>query len=62
MKLDEYLDELESYFSQLNKKNESVSKVDVAWQIDHILTVIIQIIGAMENDGGRQAFADMVIG
>lgn len=47
--LDGYLDELESYFSQLHKKNEAVSKVDIAWQIDHIFNVIVQIIDAMEK-------------
>ena len=54
MKLDGYLDELENYFSQLSKKNESVSKVDIAWQIDHILNVIIQIIVAMEKSDPKE--------
>lgn len=42
------LQEVESYIPQRDKKNLEISKVDVAWQLDHILKTINRITEALE--------------
>lgn len=41
--------ELESYIALRDKKKETVSKSDVAWQIDHTLKVINLVIDSVAN-------------
>lgn len=42
------LQQVENYISERDKKNLEVSKVDVAWQLDHILKVINRITETLE--------------
>ncbi len=40
MKINQILDELETYLPQIDKSNPKISQKDVAWHIDHSLKVI----------------------
>ena len=43
------MDEIERYFSYRSMANDRISKVDVAWQLDHILKAIINITNTLEE-------------
>lgn len=53
-KLTHFLDKVESYLPQLHRKNDAVSKVDVAWQLDHSLNVLISISRALQQSEPAQ--------
>ena len=46
--------ELESYISVKDKRNDTISKSDVAWQIDHSLKVINLVIEATANSNPKE--------
>jgi len=48
-KLNRYLEEIESYIPKLKKRDDTISKVDIGWQLDHSLNVLIKIIGALQQ-------------
>lgn len=47
-------DEIENYIKQRDKINPKVSKVDVAWHLDHSLKTINSIYKALENSNPNQ--------
>ena len=48
-RLVQYLDQIEAYIPNRLAKNEKISKVDIAWQLDHCLNVIIGISKALKK-------------
>jgi len=46
--LNPLLQQVENYIPERDKKNLEVSKVDVAWQLDHILKVVNRITETLE--------------
>jgi hypothetical protein len=47
--LNDQVAEIESYIPHLAKKNETVSKVSIGWQLDHTLRVINSIVKTLET-------------
>jgi len=43
MHLEAHFEKIKYYFPHLDARNEKVSKVDVAWQLDHSLQVLIEV-------------------
>lgn len=56
-KLNTYLEQIEGCLPHRMMKDESVSKVDIGWQLDHSLNVLIKIIDAIQqsNEAEYQA-------
>lgn len=48
------IDKLESYIPHAALRNESISKVDIAWQIDHSLNVLLSITKALKQSNPDQ--------
>ncbi|MEQ8909511.1 MAG: DUF1569 domain-containing protein [Vicingaceae bacterium] len=49
MKVEKYLDQIERYIPLHEKSNKSVSQVNVGWQLDHCLNVIIKVSKAIKD-------------
>ncbi len=47
--LEKYLDELSTILSQQDKHNQTISKTDVGWHIEHILLTINMIINEVKK-------------
>jgi hypothetical protein len=54
MILEKYLHQIESYIPSHAEKNAEVSKVNVAWQLDHSLNVLIQVTEALRQSDPKE--------
>lgn len=51
--LSDPLDNIESLIPEKDVKNESVSKADVAWHLDHVLKTVNEVTKSLENSNPK---------
>ena len=54
MKIDKQLQELETYYNDIDKRNEKISYSSIGWQIDHSLKVVNASSSAYLTSGAKK--------